>query len=68
MRVISRKKLVEFWEVHAEAEAPLHAWFTLMTITRSENPHQSKQAFGAVDFSVATPRSSTSAAASSDSS
>jgi mRNA interferase HigB len=50
MRVISRKKLVEFWEVHAEAEPPLRAWFSLITSTRFENPHQVKQAFGSVDF------------------
>lgn len=50
MRVISRKKLMEFWEVHPEAEPPLRAWFSLVTSTRFENPHQVKQAFGSVDF------------------
>jgi mRNA interferase HigB len=50
MRVISRKKLVEFWEVNAEAEPPLRAWFSLMTSTRFENPHHVKQAFASVDF------------------
>jgi mRNA interferase HigB len=50
MRVISRKKLVEFWEVHTEAEPPLRAWFSLMTGRRFKNPHQVKEAFGSVDF------------------
>lgn len=50
MRVISRKKLVEFWEVHTEAEPPLRAWFSLITGRRFENPHQVKEAFGSVDF------------------
>lgn len=50
MRVITRKKLVEFWEAHADAEAPLRAWLSIMTSTRFENPHQLKQLFGAVDF------------------
>lgn len=27
MRIISRKKLREFWEKHADAEKPLKAWF-----------------------------------------
>jgi mRNA interferase HigB len=27
MRVISRKTLKDFWEVHADAEQPLKAWF-----------------------------------------
>lgn len=50
MRVISRKKLVEFWNVHPEAEPPLRAWFSLVTNNRFENPHQLKQAFTSVDF------------------
>lgn len=27
MRVISRSRLVEFWEKHRDAEQPLRAWF-----------------------------------------
>ena len=27
MHVISRKKLVEFWRLHADAEEPMAAWF-----------------------------------------
>lgn len=27
MHVISRKKLVDFWTLHPEAEAPLRVWF-----------------------------------------
>lgn len=50
MRVISRKKLVEFWETHPEAEAPLRAWWSVMMSTRFENPHQVRQIFGSVDF------------------
>jgi mRNA interferase HigB len=29
MHVISRKRLREFWEVHADAEEPLARWFKL---------------------------------------
>ena len=28
MRIISRRRLVEFWEAHPDAEQPLRAWFT----------------------------------------
>jgi mRNA interferase HigB len=27
MRIISRRKLVEFWEQHKDAEGPLKAWY-----------------------------------------
>jgi mRNA interferase HigB len=27
MRIISRKRLVEFWEIHPDAEQPLRAWY-----------------------------------------
>jgi len=27
MRIISRKHLVEFWQIHPDAEQPLRAWF-----------------------------------------
>jgi len=28
MRIISRRRLVEFWESHPDAEQPLRAWYT----------------------------------------
>ncbi len=28
MRIISRRRLVEFWELHPDAEQPLRAWYT----------------------------------------
>jgi len=27
MRIISRKRLVEFWQIHPDAEQPLRAWY-----------------------------------------
>ena len=27
MRIISKKKLREFWEIHVDAEQPLRAWY-----------------------------------------
>lgn len=31
MRIISRKRLVEFWEVHEGAQGPLRKWFKAMS-------------------------------------
>lgn len=31
MHVISRKALTEFWAVHAQARAPLSAWYRIVT-------------------------------------
>ncbi len=28
MRIISRRRLVEFWIIHPDAEQPLRAWYT----------------------------------------
>jgi mRNA interferase HigB len=28
VRIISRRRLVEFWETHPDAEQPLRAWYT----------------------------------------
>src|SRR3972149_10415032 len=28
MRIISRRRLIEFWESHPDAEQPLRAWYT----------------------------------------
>lgn len=28
MRIISRRRLVDFWEIHPDAEQPLRAWYT----------------------------------------
>lgn len=27
MRIISRRRLIEFWEIHPDAEQPLRAWY-----------------------------------------
>jgi mRNA interferase HigB len=28
VRIISRKRLIEFWQIHPDAEQPLRAWYT----------------------------------------
>jgi mRNA interferase HigB len=27
MRIVARKRLIEFWQIHPDAEQPLRAWF-----------------------------------------
>ncbi len=34
MHVISKKKLKDFWEQHAESRKPLEAWFTIVRLSR----------------------------------
>lgn len=49
MHVISRKALVDFWTRHADAEAPLRAWFRLAEKGRYPNFAALKMTFGSVD-------------------
>ena len=37
MHVISKKKLREFWEKHAKAQAPLEAWFRIAQVEEWES-------------------------------
>lgn len=50
MRIISRRRLREFWEQHADAEGPLHTWYAIMKANSYENPHQVRQDFGTASF------------------
>lgn len=50
MRVISKKRLREFWDKHADAEKPLKAWYTLMKKGQFDDPHALKTTFSTVDF------------------
>lgn len=38
MRIISRKTLREFWEVHRDAEGPLQSWFSEVKHAQWETP------------------------------
>lgn len=42
MRIISRKKLKTFWEVHRRAEKPLRAWFHEAKVARWKSHHIKK--------------------------
>lgn len=46
MHIITKKRLVEFWQVHRVAEKPLRIWYTLGDKTDFENFAHLKRIFG----------------------
>jgi mRNA interferase HigB len=50
MRVISRRALREFWELHPQAKEPLAAWFRLMERNEFADFNAVKGTFGAADY------------------
>lgn len=50
MRIISRRRLREFWEEHADAEGPLQTWYAIMKAGTYESPHQVRKDFGTASF------------------
>lgn len=50
MRVISKRALRDFWEVHPSAENPLAAWYRVLERSTFTNFNAPKRAFGATDY------------------
>ena len=50
MRVISRKKLLEYWQVHPDAEEPLKAWYAEAKHSSWRTPDDIKQRYRSADF------------------
>lgn len=50
MRVISRRALRDFWEIHPQAKAPLCAWFRVMEHGAFADFNALKTTFGAADY------------------
>lgn len=50
MRVVSRKALVGFWKIHADAEAPLASWFKAASRGSFKGLAELKQTFQSVDY------------------
>ena len=50
MRVISRKRLRDFWESHDTARIPLTRWFRLVRKASWKSPNDARATFGTVDF------------------
>ena len=46
MRVISKKKLKEFWDVYPDSEAALKAWYAEAKIAAWKNPAEIKEQYG----------------------
>ncbi len=50
MRVISRRRLREFWEDHPDAEEPLKRWYLLTQNSTWKTPSDVTQTFGSADL------------------
>ena len=50
MRVISRRALRQFWELHPHAKEPLAAWFRLMERNKFADFNAVKGTFGTADY------------------
>ena len=45
MRIISRKRLVEFWQLHPDAEQPLRAWYAEAKKANWRSPTEIKSTY-----------------------
>ena len=50
MRIISRRRLVEFWESHPDAEQPLRAWYTEAKKASWNSPAEIKGTYRSVSI------------------
>lgn len=50
MRIISRRRLREFSERHADAEGPLNAWYAIVKAKEYADPHEVREDFSTASF------------------
>lgn len=50
MRIIARKRLREFWELHPDAKGPLQAWFTEVRKVKWTSTAQIKTQYPSASF------------------
>jgi len=50
MRVISKKTLIEFWELYPEIEQPLKAWYSEVKVADWLNSADLKEQFGSASI------------------
>src|ERR1700746_2070256 len=50
MHVISRPKLIKFWEKHKDAETPLRIWFKKVEQAKWKNVNELKADFTSADY------------------
>src|SRR3989338_5790966 len=49
MHVISKKKLKDFWEQHADSKKPLEAWFKIIRASRYQTLNELRRTFPKAD-------------------
>ncbi len=50
MRIISRRRLVEFWEIHPDAEQPLRAWYSEAKNANWNSPAEIKAVYSSASI------------------
>lgn len=50
MGIISRKRLIEFWEIHPDAEQPLRAWYAETKKANWKTPAEIKAIYRSVSI------------------
>jgi mRNA interferase HigB len=50
MHIISRRRLVEFWELHPDAEQPLRAWYAEAKKANWKSPGEIKMTYRSVSI------------------
>lgn len=50
MRVVSRLKLIQFWQLHPDAKPALDAWFKEAEHTSWQSPNDIKERYRSADF------------------
>lgn len=50
MRIISKRRLREFWERHADADRPLQTWYAIVRGKTYNSPHEVKEDFATASF------------------
>tara|TARA_R100001015_G_C4619810_1_gene176616 strand:+ start:69 stop:383 length:315 start_codon:yes stop_codon:yes gene_type:complete len=50
LRIISRRKLREFWEEHSSARDAIESWYAFLNANDFVSPNQLRKVFNHVDF------------------
>ena len=50
MRIFNRSTLIDFWNKHADAKAPLRLWFSIVERASWTGPADVRAVFGSADF------------------
>jgi mRNA interferase HigB len=50
VRIITRRRLREFYEQHPDAEGPLNAWYAIVNAKVYNNPHEVREDFATASF------------------